>query len=100
MIIYSLSEDTDIHLVMFMVIGDVHKEVVDRGRAGTRKRWMKLRVWGEGECFKKKIRPGNQDEDKGFPGCSAVKNPLAMQEMQVLSLGGKNLGEENGNPVQ
>ena len=37
----------------------------------------------------------------GFPGGSAVKNPPAVQEMQVQSLGGEDSpGEEDGNPLQ
>ena len=35
------------------------------------------------------------------PGGSAVKNPLAMQEMWVRSLGGEEpLEKGNGNPLQ
>ena len=37
----------------------------------------------------------------GFPGGSAVKNPPAMQETWVQSLGlGRSPGEGNGNPLQ
>ena len=39
----------------------------------------------------------------GFTGGSVVKNPPAMQEMQVRSLGWEDplgLGEGNGNPLQ
>ena len=36
----------------------------------------------------------------GFPGGSVVKNPPAVQEMQVQSLGGEDCGEGNGNPLQ
>ena len=36
----------------------------------------------------------------GFPGGSVVKNPPAMQETQVQSLGQEDpLEEENGNPL-
>ena len=36
-----------------------------------------------------------------FPGSSAVKNPPAMQEMLVRSLGGEDcLKKEIGNPLQ
>ena len=36
-----------------------------------------------------------------FPGSSVVKNPPAMQETQVKSLGQEDpLEEENGNPLQ
>ena len=38
---------------------------------------------------------------EGFPGVSAVKNPPAMQETQVASLGQEDpLEEGNGNPLQ
>ena len=38
---------------------------------------------------------------EGFPGGSAVKNPPAMQETQVASLGQEDpLEEGNGNPLQ
>ena len=37
----------------------------------------------------------------GLPIGSAVNSPLAMDEMQVLSLGsGRSPGEGNGNPLQ
>ena len=36
-----------------------------------------------------------------FPGCSVVKNPPAMQETQVQSLGREDCPEgRNGNPFQ
>ena len=52
-------------------------------------------------CFKKlSFRKIEAEDFLGFLDGSVVKNPPAMLEMQVLSLGGKNLGEGNGNPLQ
>ena len=36
----------------------------------------------------------------GFPGGSAVKNPLAMQEMHWIPGSGRSPGEGNDNPLQ
>ena len=41
-------------------------------------------VWGEGAV------KGNPSSQWGFPGGSMVKNPLAMQETRVQSLGQKD----------
>ena len=45
-------------------------------------------VWGEGAV------KGNPSSQWGFPGGSMVKNPLAMQETRVQSLGQEDPLEE------